>query len=344
MNKSYVKNACKVLTPIYVPGEKYSFYLNLDKPTTDPNFDNFKLCIYDLHNNRILTDIGLLQRDIITGILYNIFSVFEMPALADGEYCFVIWDSVNDVVKCNTNKFLLSNTGYADNTSLVVYRNTRNLKNIDYENLIDFYQVFRLPFIKIDYQYDVERTQYRNVSNKRQLRNLLSFLDKEVKIESYFFDEDAHDATALLYQHDEIYFDGTQYEPKDAYQIITDELNNAPKGSINCYVVDSDTLFVFDPNLRSVTDNYDYLKAYFGDPRITRNGDDQFVFSDQRLIDKVGYGIYASQIPGFIFEDSVIYDGPGGKFTITIPDFALVGTGKLYIFYNIAASDMIITF
>lgn len=344
MKKAYIKNPCQILTPIYVPGEKYTFYINLTKPTTDPNFDNFKLCVYNTAGTRVLTDIGLLQKDVVVGILYNIFSVFTMPALTDGEYCFGIWDSVNNVIKCTSNKILLVNTDYTLNTSVVVFRHSRNLYNIDYENLVDFYQMFRLPLIKIDYQYNVERTQYRNVTNGRQLRNLISYLDKEVKIESYFFDEDAHDAAALLYQHDQIFIDGIQYEPKDAYQVITDELNNAPKASVNCYVVNSDTLFVFDPDVRNVTDNYDYLKAFFGDPRITRDVDDNMVFTDSRLIGKAGYGIYATQIPGFLTEDNIVYDAPGGKFIVTVPGFALFGSSKLFIFYNIASSDMIITF
>lgn len=343
MEKAYVKNKCKILTPVYVPGEKYSFYLNFDKPTTDPNFNNFLLCIYDLHDNRMVTDIGPLQKDIVTSTLYNIFCLFQMPALANGNYVFAIWDSVNDIVKCKSNKILVLNEDYAQNTAILSFRNTRNLYGYDYENLLDFFQQFRLPLIKVEYQYDVDRTQYRNVSN-RQLRNLISYVDKVVKVESYYYDEDAHDAAAILYQHDQIYIDGIQYVPKDAYQISTDLINNAPRAEVNCYVVNSASLFIFDPAVRNVAENYDYLKAYYGDIRITRNGDNQFVFTDPRLIGKTGYGIYASQVPGFLFEDALIYDSVAGKFTITIPEFDLIGTGKLYIFYNIAASDMVIVF
>jgi len=87
---------------------------------------------------------------------------------------------------------------------------------------------------KIEYQYQVEKSQYRNVSNNK-LRNQYSRRYKFIKVESYYFDEAAHDAISVAYESSSIVVDDHFYIAKDTYQVETNLSMNKNKGSINLF-------------------------------------------------------------------------------------------------------------
>jgi hypothetical protein len=251
MENLYSKTPNKVFGPIYVPTEQYAFYINFDTPVSDSNFDHFQLDVYQGATSKA-TNIGPLQKDLVTGITYNIFAVFHCPQLPNGYYQFVIWDTLANVEKIRSNYIWIENDPLAyANAPTVLYRNASNRNKINYENLVDYFNVFRLPLIKIDYQFELQKTQYRNASDQR-LRNLRDFKYKFIKIESYWFDEPAHEAASEMYEHDGIYIDGIKYITKDAYSIATEPLNDYSKGSVNMYVDDTDQEYTFPINTRSV--------------------------------------------------------------------------------------------
>ena len=233
LENAYIKVKGKEFTPIYVSQEKYSFYINFDKPISDPDFDNFRLNLM-LNDTIVSPNLGTLKKDIQFSDLYNIHCEFIFPYVPNGKYHFAIMDITTEEVKCKSNCILVENDEYSKNSALFYFRHSRPLYNFNYNNIPEFYNIFRLPLNKVDFQYDLDKTQYRNVTD-RKLRNLHSYLDKYVKIESYYFDEPAHDAMAVAFEHDETLINGTQYVPKDAYSVETYVISETSKGTVNAF-------------------------------------------------------------------------------------------------------------
>lgn len=221
--------------PVYVPGEEYSFYLNSDEPLTDPNFVNFRLNLIPCDSTReVIQNIGQLKKDGIDDLQYRIYcDSFIFPATEKGHYKFGIFDVDSQIYKAISNVFTVEETN--KNTTLVRYRSPYDFMEFGYSRLPGFYNVFRLVLSIIDEQYESEKSQYRNVSNNK-FRNYKSYRDKVVTVESYFFDEDTHEAMSAVYEHEEIILNGLVYIAKDAYQIEVAPDKKYKKGSINLYV------------------------------------------------------------------------------------------------------------
>lgn len=235
ISNAYIKDNDKCFTPVYAPGELYSFYINFDVPTNDPDFGNFALNLYK-GDELIFEDVGTLENHVVKGVdLYNIFCNFEFPDVPNGQYQFVIEDAVNGIEKCRSNVILCERDEFELITQNFVYYDEENIFNFYYELLPDYKNRFRLPLAMVDYQYETERTQYRNVSDNR-LRNLTSFRDKVAKIESYGFDQAAHDAITAAYEHEYIFINGAGITPKSAYQVVTNQNSTITKGTIDVYL------------------------------------------------------------------------------------------------------------
>lgn len=248
VHNAYIRDKGHKFEPIYVPNEIYSFYINFDKPITDENFSNFRLNIMN-GDTLVSPNIGELKQDMISEFSYNIYCQFIFPFVPNGCYTFAITDIETGEIQCRSNCILVEKEMYAQNSVIFQYRHKRPISGFNYDNLPGFYNTFRLPLNKIDYQYDVEKKQYRNVSNKK-LRNLYDYLYKYVKVESYYFDEQAHDAMAIAYQHDDILMNGTQYMTKDAYQVESNQLQSLNKGSVNLFEQERKNYpIVPDPNI-----------------------------------------------------------------------------------------------
>lgn len=249
MKNIYERTPLQPFGPVYVPGEQYAFYINFDKPISDPNFEAFSLDIYQ-GDTEIATGIGVLQKDLTEdGINYNIFCVFEFPNIPNGNYKFSIRDpSDGNIEKVSSNCILVeSEEKWYSRAPTVMYRNETNFYGFNYENIADFFNIFRLPLIEVDYQYELQKTQYRNASDRR-LRNIKSDRYKYRKVESYMFDEWAHDAASCMYEHDGIYIDGIKYVTKDAYAVEVDTIMLFAKGSVNAYVDNPNLIYKFPIN------------------------------------------------------------------------------------------------
>ena len=325
--------------PVYAPGERYAFYANFDQPISDPAFANFRLDIYK-GNTPVLTNIGTLQQDMVTGFTYNIYSIFDFPELTNGYYQFVIFDAVANVIKATSNFILVENDpAFYNNAPMVMYRNESNIYGFNYELLTDFFNIFRLSLIKIDAQYDLQKTQYRNTSDKR-LRNIKSYRFKYRKIESYYFTEDDHDAASVMYEHDGIYIDGVKYETKDAYQVTVDPINDETKGSVNAYVDQPNIIYKFPITTLPAINNQGVIVVEFGDTHLSVVGGQQ-VYTAQVLIGKTNYRIKSTQLGGedLLRTEDVSYDAPSGSFTILIDGFLLTPGDQLIIFPYILNPD-----
>lgn len=223
----------KFFTPVYKSGEIYSFYINFDEPITDPDFDNFKLGVYTCDGDRVNDDVAVLVKSPVNDFAYNILCIFAMPTLANGRYRFGIYNS-SDEIKCTSNLVLVENEFY-DRTSIIEWSNRYNCYNYYYENHPNFKNKFRVLLIEIDDQFESDMKQYRAASN-RKLRNVRAYLDRTVKLQTFNFDKDAHEAMAVICQHDTITINDVDYIAKTGYNIDTDKANPVFSGTAELYL------------------------------------------------------------------------------------------------------------
>jgi hypothetical protein len=235
-NTAYIQDANKCFGPIMFPGESYAFYINADEPLSDPNFDTFRLDIMnDATGQVVLTGIGDLEKDEITADFYNIWSSFVCPLLPFGWYRLVIRDTSDDTVKAVSNLINIEEQDKVINTALVAYRNEENKYNFRYEENPDYYNRIRVPLVQVAYKIENDRKQYRNVSDRR-LRNLNSYKDFLVTLESYNYNEFGHVAMSSVYDHSDIFVDNHFIIPKENYQIDDERRSAFSKGTIDVYV------------------------------------------------------------------------------------------------------------
>ncbi len=217
LNISYAKDQNRCAGPVYFPGELYTFYINFDKPISDPDFEYFRLDLRkDGSDDAIAEDIGKLLKDSVNANFYNIRASYLFPDVRFGWYRLAIIDTVTEVTKALSNPILCEERDQVKNTAYVVYRHKKDLYNFRYEANPNFWNKIRLPMVQTGFRIESERKQYRNVTNRR-LRNYKNYKDEVIRIESYYTDEDGHRAFASLYDHDTIFIDSTFIVPKDAY-------------------------------------------------------------------------------------------------------------------------------
>lgn len=220
-----------------IQGEAYSFCINFDTPISDPDFANFKLGLYTCSDDsRVIDELGTLQQSFVSAIEYNILCEFVLPSdVEDGFYFLAIYDDT-DAIKCHSNGIAIG-SDIAQNaySTRVIWRNSEDTYNFSYEDNEAFYNKMRLPILCKDIQFEDEREQYRDATTKN-LRNLNNYRNEIHALQSLLFDRDAHKAMSAIYNHDEIFIDGSFYVPKDAYTIDQVADSRLKNGTINAYV------------------------------------------------------------------------------------------------------------
>jgi hypothetical protein len=132
---------------VWYPGDPFSFYANITELEDDANFDNWHLDLLDNNFNVIISDVGILTKDVITGSSYRFYSQFEVPTGLTPGVCYrlVIVDETYNLVKYVSNKFQYSSE--EEYTVQIRYRNSRNIFNFNYEGLSSFYNEFRVRLL-----------------------------------------------------------------------------------------------------------------------------------------------------------------------------------------------------
>lgn len=220
-NQPYLKNKGRFFTPVYLPGEDYSFYVNFDNAVSEvPTgiFWEFWLIKPDgTQVFKIAPSVYFLFLD--SGfVTYDIFVPnFVFPRVPDGEYYFQIYnpDTASEILRSN---LILCSSSCLLNTTPVKFKHDDRIYGIRYDLLETrtgftqpFYQKFRLPFNQIG-AIDVssDRESYRESSNGRDLRNSKSFRDIKITLEFYFADDEDFEAVSAILEHNEIYISGNR--------------------------------------------------------------------------------------------------------------------------------------
>lgn len=202
---------------------------------------NAKLKLVDAITGQVVNaDIAtLLQDSFVDADGNNVFTYYASvsPSLvAPAVYFFRIGDASNNFLESNL-VFVPADANYSNYSCLCKFRSDRYYYGVNYQNLDDFYQQFRLHLNEIDEQYENDRDVYNEVSTGKQ-RVYNNYKKKLRTLETYYFDKSAHDAAEIMFDSEEIYINGRQYTPKATYKVSTNALSKLNKGSIDLYDYD----------------------------------------------------------------------------------------------------------
>ena len=208
LNRPYVKNPSRYFTPIYLPMETYSFYLNQDITINDTS--DFELRVVQADSavaSPISITIGLMSKVLTLGFTgYDLYmDNFVFPQVPDGEYYFIVYALSPANEACRSNLILVS-SDCLFTTTPIKYRHNDQLFGVRYDLLPNFYQLMRVPLAQIKApEIRSTREQYRQASNGRELRNSKSFRDIVLTVEMYWADDDDFGALSAMLEHTEIW-------------------------------------------------------------------------------------------------------------------------------------------
>lgn len=230
---NYLRNNL-VMRPAFLRGYEHFFYFNLDETITDSGFENWEISLYG-SGGLIADDIGVLQKDIITGSEYRFYANFTIPISVNtsGDYYLVIYNSATSTPIYQSKCIQVIGDNQVEKFVLLFYRNSTNLFNFNYETISNYNTVF-LPMNVIDQQPEIEVKGYREASTG-QWRNQKSQTNKVLSLEGYFFDECANDMMLALSVHDDILVNGKVVKVKTAYKVERNIKNSRNKGVIELY-------------------------------------------------------------------------------------------------------------
>ena len=211
-NRPYVRNIGKVFTPMYLAGERYSFYINFADIPMSESFNHSLYLIDAQTNEQVEFIIGLQSLYVVTpNIAYHLYSTFVFPYVEDGQYYLQVWDNTTKSERCRSNLIIVdSNVLY--NTSYCQFQHNDILFGVRYDLLpANFFQRFRLTINVIKAPDIVStREEYRQSSGQRDLRITKSFRDISLTYEMYFAGQEDYEALSAMLEHSNIIINGRQ--------------------------------------------------------------------------------------------------------------------------------------
>jgi hypothetical protein len=183
-------------------GDVVSFYLNFDDAISTSGFANWKLGVISCDYIILVPDLAALNQDLIPNTSsYNIYSEFTWPAMGSQKHFYLIIynSSTNAVLYVSTPFRNVSASDANRYTKSIMYRNSRNIFEIRYESLPDFYHKFRIP-LHIFKPLPSEDSRGYDLSNGTYLR-VRSTTKKQYTFITSKYDEFAHDAFFAMAKH-----------------------------------------------------------------------------------------------------------------------------------------------
>lgn len=229
--------------PIGLPTESMSWYMNTPnglEVADYPAFSNLRLALVRVDNGAVVhSNLGPLVQHFLdspTNSLFNIHCTLVIPTATFGLHYFRIYDnSTSDILF--TSSYILVRTDQAvlyNTTTYARFRHDRLFYGIPYAELDGFYQQFRLGLSRIDRQYEGDKEVYREVTTGKQ-RTLQNSLSRYIKLETYYFDSNGHEAAAVMFDHDYVELNSIRYVAKNAYKEPSNPLQKFGKGEIEMW-------------------------------------------------------------------------------------------------------------
>lgn len=232
------RGACGYM-PIALPTEAMSFYINADTPFDFGDFPNLRLGMHRADGEEIANSLGPLQQVIFGDGRYHIFCSLVIPAAQDGAHYFRIYRNADGQELLRSSHVLVRNDidELYRTTAYCRFRHDRFFYNIQYADLPGFYQQFRLNMSVVDSQIESEDEVYRE-AHTGKTRTYESYESKAVKLESYYFDPQAHEAAALMLKHSYLELNSRTYSRKSAYKYTPHPTSQLSKGEAEVYDLD----------------------------------------------------------------------------------------------------------
>jgi hypothetical protein len=219
----YIIDHCPFYAPVLVPSEETVYYLAIHLESLPSDFPDWQIRLINEKFETVATGFAELSFVESSRGIDLILSITSLLA-SDGIYRLMIFNNQTLEVKYLTNYVEVINSGAHDYTMYVKYRNSKFLYfyPYDFPQLSDFYQKVRIHLNQVGQFYENDEKRYRSATTGRD-RRVVSISDRVIEIEAKDFDNEAHEACAVMLQHDELWINGKEYSPHSDYDIETIE-------------------------------------------------------------------------------------------------------------------------
>jgi hypothetical protein len=119
-------------------------------------------------------------------------------------------------------------------TSYVKFRHDRYLFDVRYGTLPAFHQQFRLGISMIEQPGETDKEIYFTRSTGKPRTSLAQF-NRLARVETYYFDEQDHEAALAMFEHDHLELNNRRYTSKSVYKYAPNPLSKRSKGEIELY-------------------------------------------------------------------------------------------------------------
>lgn len=219
--------------PIIV-GDTFQFYTNFETNLFDSNLQTIKIIEGDTIVNDVNKYVLLVEP---FGLENNLISL-NIPLTNNTEKVFrigIVNNSNNEIVHIsNCFKVLRRTEKNLNNTHILSYRHNTNIYNYEWQALGDLdpdYTV-RVPSSILEFSYPKEDAIYKSATSgePRKTRTILS---KSYQFQTYYLDEQGHDAVNLALNLNKVLINGQEFVIDGAYEVEFQQLTNIHRGTAN---------------------------------------------------------------------------------------------------------------
>lgn len=219
--------------PIIV-GDTLQFYTNFESNLFDSTTQSIKIIEGEtiinepLRFSLVIEAVGLENNRIILNIpsTNNIEREFRLA---------IVNNSDNQIVNIsNCFKVLKQTERNLNNTHLLSFKHNANIYNYEWQALGEFDPdyIVRVPSSILEFSYPKEDAVYKSATSGKP-RKTRTILSKAYQFETYYLDEDGHDAVNLAVNLEKFLINGEEFIADGAYEVDFQQLTNIHKGSIN---------------------------------------------------------------------------------------------------------------
>jgi hypothetical protein len=233
--------------PVAYPTEIMSFYINnpsgflAGTAFSGAAFSDLRLDIVNASSNAIIASIGgtplhQVFLDAPTNTTYQIWGSFTIPTLVNGMYYLQVTRIAAGIPVLKSNYIYVRNDKAVldRETTYIKFRHDRQFYGVRYQDIPGFYQQFRIHLNVLEKQIETDKEIYREVTTGR-VRTSENYISRFYRMESYYFDDDAHDACGAFFEHSYKEINGKLYSIKSTYKENPNQLSVYSKGEAECY-------------------------------------------------------------------------------------------------------------
>lgn len=219
--------------PIIV-GDTFQFYTNFENNIFNSALQSIKI----IEGETIINDVNRFVLLIEDSGLDNNLITLNIPITNNTERVFkigIVNNNNNEIVYIsNCFKVLKRTEKNLNNTHLLSFRHNTNIYNYEWQALGDLdpdYTV-RVPSSILEFSYPKEDAVYKSATSGKP-RKSRTILSKAYQFQTYYLDEQGHDAVNLAVNFDRFLINGDEFVADGAYEVEFQQLTNIHIGTIS---------------------------------------------------------------------------------------------------------------